>query len=280
MAVRIPLIKKKKGRPIREMTSTFAIKAEVFALEFLKDFNQSAALRRSGYRGSDSLIYNAAQTYMKLPQVREAIERAVIEKRERLQLAADDIARHWFSLATADARELCPVIVGPCRYCYGIDFQYQFTFNEMREARQAHMLKQQRIRVEKERVPFDELGGDGYTTNLEPNKECPECHGYGIMHVKPVDVTKLSVQGALLFDGYKISKDGIVEIKLRDRSRAMENLTELLGLSRKRPIAHHNPDDMTDEELDAVLKMAIQRRIISPEDIRKSDPGLIEQEKV
>ena len=246
----------------------------LFANEFTKDFNGTQAILRAGYKGTNPTA--AASELLTYSDVRALISKVVAERTERLQIAADDIARYWFKLATADARDLCPVIVSCCRYCYGMDHQYQFSLNEMRTKRQAHITMQLKKKNPKDRVEFDELGGDGYDFTRKPFAECPECHGVGVATVVPVDVTKLSDQAALLYDGYKIGKDGTVEVKIRDRSKALENLTEILGLGKKRRILESNPDDMSDEELDAALASAVQRKLISPDQVKTLE--LIDQE--
>ena len=246
----------------------------LFAHEFAKDFNGTQAVVRAGYQGTNPT--QAASELLSYPDVKAVVSKLVAERTDRLQIAADDIARYWFKLATADARDLCPVIVSCCRYCYGIDHQYQFTLNEMRTQRQQHQLIQLKKKKPEDRVEFDELGGDGYDFTHKPLADCPECHGVGIATIVPVDVTKLSDQAALLYDGYKIGKDGTVEIKVRDRSRAMDSLTEILGLGKKRRILEHNPEDMSDEEIDSALESALRRKLISPDQIKQVE--LIEQD--
>lgn len=228
-----------------------------FIFEFSKDFNGLQAIQRAGYKGA--YPGQTASELLQEPEVRRKIEQVVAARADRLQVQGDDIARHWLTIATADARDLCPVMVSCCRYCHGIDFQKQYTLNEARSRQRNHLIAQQKKAMHL-RVEYDEEGGDDYDFTKKPNPDCPECHGVGVSTSVPVDVTKLSDQAAMLFDGYKLFKDGTVEIKLRDRDRAMENLTTMLGLDRKRRIAEFNPDDMTEEELDAVLDKAIKRK--------------------
>jgi len=231
-----------------------------FIFEFVKDFNATEAIQRAGYTGDHPR--QMASELMSEPDVRAQIEKVIQARRDRLEIASDDVAKYWLDIATADPRELCPVIVSCCRYCYGFDHQRQYTLNEQRDRQRRHYQKQMR-KLLKDREDFDEEGGDGYDFTKPPVPECPECHGVGISTVKPIDVTKLSRQAARLFNGYKIGKDGTVEIKLRDMDRAMENLTSLLGLDKKRRIGEFNPDDMTDEELDAAIKDGLRRKRIS-----------------
>lgn len=231
----------------------------LFVREFVKDFDITAAMRRCGQVGSDVQIYSKGYNILRSPDVRNDIARSVQDRADKLEIAADDIARYWYALATADARELCPVTVAPCRHCYGIDHQYQFTLDEMRRKSTAHFLAQKR-KSEQYRVPFDELGGDGYTIDKPPNLDCPECFGKGVAHAIPIDLKKISHGAAMLFDGYKINKDGSVDVKIRNRSEAMLALSRMLGVDApKNPVL--DPRMLTEEQLDAAIRSIQERKL-------------------
>jgi phage terminase small subunit len=168
---------------------------------------------------------------------------------EELQIEFSDIVRYWHNIATADAREFFPVAC--CRHCYGIEHQYQYTLDEFREARSAHLAKMQTLPPE-QRVPFDERGGDDYDPRREPDPDCPECHGAGRIDMGLFDPRKLSPGAVALFDGLRQTKDGTIEIKLRDRSAAMVNLQRLMGFEVDRKIVHLkelDPKQLSDDEL-------------------------------
>lgn len=251
--------KGKEGRQSLPAT----IRHDIFAREFVKDFHGKDAAIRCG-ANPRTAVFTAANLLQR-PNVREMIERLVSERRERLDIAADDIGRYWLKLATADPRELCPVVVACCRYCYGVDHDYQYSVAEFRDAQRRH-LRTQLKKKQEDRVPFDERGGSDYDFTKPPVEDCPECRGRGINRPVPVDIQALSEGAQLLFDGYKYTKDG-VEIKFRDRSRAMENLANMLGLNRSRPTRSFNFDDMSDDELDAAIESAMRRRLLNPGEI-------------
>src|SRR6266851_3096803 len=113
-----------------------------------------------------------------------------------------EASHYWQILAYVDVvKELNPVKQGCCRYCHGTDNQYQYTLNEMREASRQHLQVQLKIRDQNLRVPFDELGGRGYDPRRPPLNNCPECHGFGISIIVPLNLDNLSLAARMLYDG-------------------------------------------------------------------------------
>ncbi len=178
-----------------------------------------------------------------------------------------EASHYWQMLAYVDVvKELNPVRQGSCRYCYGIDNQYQFTLNEMRIARRSHLLAQLKIRDHNLRSEFDEQGGDGYNPCLLPNRDCPECHGFGMVIIVPLDFNKLSPAARMLYDGIKLNRDGSLELKLRSRDRAMENLQKLMGFDVEVEAADF--EMLSDAALDASVQRAITKGFVSLEDLK------------
>jgi hypothetical protein len=130
---------------------------------------------------------------------------------------------------------------------------------EFRLARGPHLSKQLKLPPE-ERKPFDELGGIGYDKTKQPNPACPECNGKGIWISRPINLDALSPAAAMLFDGVKQDRNGNIEIKLRDRSRALEMFGYITGIGPKpgstinfNQLNEINVSQLTDEQLDALL---------------------------
>lgn len=269
-------LKKRRVTNHRALTSSdLSAREQMFVREFVQDFNGTQAVRRAGYVGKSAYMY--ASTLLRVPKIVTAIRAILQERSDRLEVTADNVAQYWWDLATADARELAPIKIVCCRHCYGIDHQYQFTLNEMRTARRSHEQIQLKISNPAKRVMFDELGGDGYDRLLAPVENCPECRGRGILDVQVPDLAKVSRGAQLLYDGFKLNRDGSFEVKMRDRSRAMENFEVLVGYRRPRKAMEvWEPDDMTDAQLDLVLQRAIDRgllksnQLIEHEDVEES----------
>jgi phage terminase small subunit len=256
-------------------------KQRTFVREYLSNGRSaSRAARAAGYVGKNANVM-AVTGYevSRLPQVRALIDQETQKRLDRLQVTGDDVAKYWWNLATADARELSPIIRACCRYCYGIDHQYQFTLPELRRARVTHLVAQNKL-PRSERKPFDEQGGDDFDQAKQPNPECPQCKGEGIWRSRPINLDNLSEGAALLFDGIKTDRHGNIEIKLRDRSCALEMFGWLTGLGPKPGtqfnFAQINQIDITqlsDTQLDQLLgrlllSMSLEERTAQLQDMR------------
>lgn len=233
----------------------------LFAKEFTKDFSIKRAAIRAGY--AESGAYVTGFTLLRRKDIQELVNTELAKRAERLDMSIDRVASYWLNLATVDPRRLAPR--GSCRYCWGVDFQHQFTMNEMRLARQEHMRDQLKLKDPCNRREFDELGGDGYDKYRDPNPDCPECNGRGI---RVIDLDVLSDGEAALIAGITVMPNGSVTLKMRDQSRAMENLQMLLGYVRPRKAVPVLDPDMTEEQLDAVLQAAVDRGQLRIPDLR------------
>ena len=243
----------------------FSNSVATFIREYLKDFNGLKAAVRSGVK-SNIASYQAS-TWLSDPNVNLAIHYILKERQAKLEVSSDDVARHWYELATADASELSPIKQGPCRYCYGIDHRYQYTQAEFLKARTEHQECQLKI-VKQARTDFDEEGGTGFDKTLDPNPDCPECRGVGVWYERRVDWNKISLGARMLFNGYKMNKDGSVQMMLRDRTRAMENFASLVGFMKQRRIVlDFDLDSLDDAKVNALLEAAINKGLLTSSDI-------------
>lgn len=206
-----------------------------FVLAYLNDPNATQAAVKTGYKHPD------VQGPRLLGNVR--VQAAIAEGRQQIEanamLDADDVARHWIDIATADVNDLVQHRHGACRYCHGLDHEYRWTTN--REYRQAFEtavydlwadpgLRKTAINggIEDPRLPTD-AGGYGYRITDDPDPGCPECAGLGVEHVHVVDTRELSGAARLLYDGIEETRQG-KKIKIADRAKAMENLAKHFGM--------------------------------------------------
>lgn len=187
-------------------------------------------------------------------RVRQAIRMANTARSSRVNVYPDDVLRRWWMLANADINELVEVRKINCRYCWGEDFSYQFTLNELRDAELEHYKIQMRL-PESIRRPFDRQGGDGFRKDKDPNADCPECCGGGMTYPVFKDTRELSFAGRMLYDGVEISKDGTVKLKLRDRNYAEQMIARHLGMfDRGRfTITVNDPARMSKEDLQIMI---------------------------
>lgn len=227
--------------------------------EYLRDFNASHAAIRAGI--DPKVAGSIGHQTMRKPVVVQALHHELERRRRRVDASIDEVARYWYDLATADAREFVPVKWLCCRHCWGIDNRRQFTRAEMIRALRAFKAKH----GDDPDAEFDEMGGPGFDAKREPNPECQECHGVGEQRRVPIDLDNLSRGAALLFDGMEVTQhaNGAVttKIRLRDRSEAMRRFAEMVGF------APHQRNRSDEELLDALISEAVARGLIRPDEV-------------
>jgi len=201
---------------------------ERFVAEYLIDRNATQAAIRAGY--SERTAYSQGCRLLKDAEVRRLIEESSANLRERLQLTTEQIAEHLANVITADPNDLIEYRRECCRYCWGDDFRYQRTPQEMRDARRNWEEGLLAKNIPPEQWPeFDEQGGIGFNKLHAPNPECPECFGEGVDRPYPKDTRSLGPAAAALYAGVKVTKDGL-EIKMHSKEKAVELYGKHLGM--------------------------------------------------
>lgn len=197
---------------------------KVFVDEYLTDLDPKRAAIAAGYSPSmaNSKAYQWVSDGKTKPHVYEAIQQRMADREKRTEITQDMVLRRWWEIANADASELTAIHYRCCRHCYGEGHAYQWTDEAEYERAVANAER------EDMEPPTDE-GGYGFDPRLSPHAKCPKCFGEGHVHVHLADTRKLSPAGRLLFDGVKETKFGI-EIKVQDRSKALENVAKHLGM--------------------------------------------------
>lgn len=212
--------------------------------------------------------HGRAVALLKSPVIASAIEHA-----RRRALLRTDFEKAWVvnrlkAFVSADVNELVEGRRVPCRYCWGMDHRYQFRPEELRAAQVKHRERMMRY-AEPDRVPFDDQGGDGYTTRRTPNPECPECDGDGVYHTIFKDTRNLSARARLLYDGIEIGPNGQAKMKIRDKGWAEQALLRHTGVAVERKeviIRTFEPAALTDEEMRTAILRATEVSTIELED--------------
>jgi phage terminase small subunit len=185
------------------------------------------AAARAGYQHPHKL----GSRLMRRPLIVAQIDQMRRQTAEAHGINEDKVFKQWVQIANADPNELMEIRRNCCRHCHGKDFRYQRTKCEMREARSAHEESRLKAKAAGRTIrPFDEEGGEGYDRRRAPNRDCPECHGEGVMtpFIRP---TRSVSEGARrLIAGVKVHKNGGVEIKMRDQDAALLNIAMHLGM--------------------------------------------------
>ena len=171
---------------------------QLFALEYIIDFNGKEAAIRAGYKPN----YAGQQAHRLLndERVLSAITDAIAERKKRLFITQDQVVTMWWQIANADYNELSSVRRVACGYCYGDNI----TMGDDDDAREID-------------------------PSREPNPDCGICKGEGSPHVHIADTEKLSPAAKLLYQGAKETKFGI-EIQTADRMKALDNVARHLGM--------------------------------------------------
>jgi phage terminase small subunit len=259
---------------------------QLFVDEYLHDLNAPAAearVRRKRFQGQNLGLLRS--NLLDNPD----IQRAIRERREMLvggermhnpRIGGQFVLSRLWDVATADPRELISVHRVPCRYCWGINGQYQFTKTEMDRVLRAHEYGRLRHPFNalwprsgadqaayiagKAGLPFDPQGGDGYTTSRAPNDACSECAGGGITLEFIADTRHLSAEARQLYRGVKIGP-GKIEVMMADQDHARDMLARHYGIAVEKKevlVRALNPKDLNDDELlqaiDELERMTIE----------------------
>lgn len=266
-------LKKSVDRPL-------TISESRFVQEYLVDLDVDLAAPRAG------IAPMVARGLLQAKRIQDAIARERRGRLGRTQIYGDEVLRRWWQLATADVRELTQVRFVNCRYCWGIDHRFQYRDHELQEALARHRASEAGLPPEN-RTAFDDLGGGGFNGQADPcrgldwasraiahggdpdavaamvnaeraghvESSCPACDGEGVETVWVADSRTLSPAAAVLFNGVKISKDGRVEIQVRDRDKAHDRVAQHLGLLVKKTVqVNLDPSQLTDEQLEQALE--------------------------
>ena len=203
---------------------------QLFVLEYIKDFNATQAAIRAGYKSDTAK--QKAYGLLKDERIKQAIDEAIAERKERLHIDADNVLYKWWQIATADYNELTQLRRVNCRYCWGNEHEYQWTPKEYEKA--CHEAE-----INMAADPTN-IGGLNFDANRPPHPDCPECNGNGVEQVYIADTTKLSPEANLIYQGVKQTKFGL-EVTTVDRMKALDNVARHLGMF-KETINHVSED--------------------------------------
>ena len=203
-----------------------------FAMAFVGEANGNAsAAYRLAYdveNVSNNEISARASKVLQSPAISEFIAAQRKRVAAKFEIAALDVLRQWWEIATADPNEIIQAQRRCCRHCYGRGFQYQWrdaqewAEESAKEMNDANLLKRPVQLV-------SDAGGFGFNQTLPPIVDCTMCRGDGNVQVIVNDTRKLTGGAKLLYAGVKTTRDGI-EIKMRDQDAALANIAKAIGM--------------------------------------------------
>ena len=193
---------------------------ELMAQYLVQGMSQWDAYLRAGYAASGGTSAAAKIAGMPDVQARKAElqgEIAAVTVWDRARVIQDAA-----EILAADHNDLTETTRVPCRFCWGLAGQSQWRSpREFQAAKTEWAMKSER---QQKLIPEpDDSGGYGYTTRRQPNSECIECDGYGILHVM-IHASR----GKRLFAGVRQTQHGI-EILTESKQAAIERIAKAIG---------------------------------------------------
>ena len=231
--------------------------------EVMFDINKS--LEIAGYAKHANT--RSGQSPFKSPRVIRAINEKLSPILNKTGITIDEHLKYVASIAYADPRELVEVRRVNCRYCHGIAHNYQWTHAEYKELlnqKISNFKKQFGDKVDSMTVTVEELvalgmelpddsGGYGFDLWGEINENCPECCGNGKekIYIQP------NFMNHPLYAGAKLSKEGHIEILMKNQTEALKMISQLQGFVINKEEVEHT---ITAETLSVRRAKATARR--------------------
>lgn len=201
------------------LRSPLTARQRAFVMEYLTDLNATQAAIRAGYSRAGAKV--TAHKLLTNANVAAEIARQSEDRFRRLRISADDLIERAAAILMADPRTLTGHHIGPCRYCWGIDHDYQW----------------------KTRREYRAACADAA---LDGRPEPSDAGGFGIPRAVFADTRNLSPEAAILFEGIEETRDGI-RIRMASKEKALDILARVHRLFVERhehsgtngaPIAH------------------------------------------
>lgn len=199
-------------------------KQEAFCVHYAEHGNQAAAYRQAYTVDNEMMpqvIWASASRLASLPHIKVRLQELQQQKALEMIVSVREALMWRLDIATADPNEVAYVAKRACRYCYGVDFKFQWTDDD--EYMQACM----KAISDGDRPP-DDVGGYGYSRAHEPVATCPHCLGDGNPESVINDTRKLTGKARKLYKGIDY-KNGSLVVLLHDQAKAWDDVCRMLG---------------------------------------------------
>lgn len=203
----------------------------LFCNEYVKDFNATRSYLVAYPNSASDSARSSACDLVAQPSIRTYVDTLIEQRIAETGIEAADVVRKLWATITADPNELIEMRRECCRYCYGVDYKYQYTAGEWDRA--IYQWEQDSYEAERDnRRALNKpctRGGLGFHRSMPPNPACPECFGEGIEREFVKDTRNLSPAARELYAGVKVTKGGI-EIQKHSRDKAIELIGRHLAM--------------------------------------------------
>jgi phage terminase small subunit len=236
--------------------SKLTAKQQRFVDEYLIDLNATQAAIRAGY--SEKTANEQGARLLANVSVGQFIKQRMDDRSQRTEITQDMVLKHWWDIATADARKLIEYRREACRHCYGKNHKYQYIDEAEFIIEYNRAVELAEAEPDGNHPIPDNEGGFGYSPMVTPHAHCPKCFGKGREAVYPHDTRNLDEQSAKLYAGVKVSKEGLT-VLMRDQDGAMENVAKHLGMfiDRKEVGKPGDFENLSDDELERRTEAAL-----------------------
>lgn len=199
-----------------------------FCEEYVRTGSNIEAYNNAGYAMCENT--NKAQTkaaeIMKRPQVKAYVEELKVARAKRVGITHDMVLYRLWGIASADPNDIVSVRVTNCRHCWGKEFKYQYTDDE---------IETMETESEELDIVLDTKGGGGFNASRPPHPDCPACAGVGKSKLMVKDTTTLDGNARLLYAGAEPTRNGI-KVKMHNQLDALVKIADHLGMFESRTV--------------------------------------------
>lgn len=201
-------------------------KQEAFVRQYLIHNNASKAYVEAGY-SHGSGVHQSASNLLRTPYVQQRVAEERARAAKAADIDVDAVFKRFKDIAFSDIAAITSYEIGACRYCNGIDHAYQWRTPREYEDELAAAIRESDRTGKPAKLPTNE-GGYGYSTNLAPHPDCPECDGRGIPRLVFKDTRLLTDEERAVFAGVEQTQTGL-RYRFEDRMDALKQLAERIN---------------------------------------------------
>lgn len=213
-------------------------KREIFIRQYLIHKNASRAYREAGYQDGTGTA-QSAHRLLTTAYVQRRLAEEQQQLLEMLDVKVETVFKRLKDVAFGDIAAITEYIVGSCRYCHGVGHQYQWRDEAEHDEAIEEAIRESDRSGKLVKYPPSLDGGTGYSRNVPPHPDCPQCDGDGISRIRFKDTRLMTDAERALFSGVEQTQHGM-KYRFEDRMAALERLAENLQFYKERDETNAN----------------------------------------